>query len=93
MAVWWDMLIQDLSQTIKSKSKEVVSIYEDADDSLKQDQGVVGGHIKNFTVDPKYESTAESTKKRKPHESAPNIWDNFYSKLAEIDVSKSKALG
>ena len=30
-AVWWDMLIKDLTETMHRKSKEIVSIYEDVD--------------------------------------------------------------
>ena len=37
MAVWWDMLIKDLSDNIQRKSKEVVEIYEDVDEGLKND--------------------------------------------------------
>ena len=34
-AVWWDMLIKDLTETMHKKSKEIVSIYEDCDGSYK----------------------------------------------------------
>ena len=28
-AVWWDMLIKDLTETMNKKSKEIVQIYDD----------------------------------------------------------------
>lgn len=42
-AVWWDMLINDLTETMHKKSKEVVAIYEDADQSFKAENAVYVG--------------------------------------------------
>ena len=42
-AVWWDLLIKDLGETIHKKSKEVVKVYEDADGSLKNEHNVLYG--------------------------------------------------
>ena len=42
-AVWWDLLIKDLGETIHRKSKEVVKVYEDADGSLKNEHNALYG--------------------------------------------------
>ena len=59
------MLIKDLTETMHRKSKEIIEIYEDADQSFKNENDICAGNV------------------------APNVWDNFYAKLGEIDVSSS----
>jgi len=54
------------------KSKEIIAIYEDADGSFKTENAIYSGH---FNVLPGEGKVA-------------NVMDNFYAKLAEIDVSK-----
>jgi hypothetical protein len=44
-AVWWDMLIKDLSDTMHKKSKEIISIYEDTDESFKTENAIYSGHV------------------------------------------------
>ena len=68
-AVWWDMLIKDLTETMHRKSKEIVAIYEDADKSFKGENDFCAGN------------------NMREEEDAPNVWDNFYAQLDEIDVS------
>lgn len=75
-AVWWDMLINDLTETMHKKSKEVVTIYEDADQSFKAENAVYVG--------------AKALKKmdeNRARQKVPSVWDNFYDNLEEIDVS------
>jgi len=43
--VWWDLLINKLTQTIQKLSKEILEIYEDADGDLKQEQAVYSGQL------------------------------------------------
>ena len=43
-AVWWDMLIKDLTGSMHKKSKEIVTIYEDCDDSFKTEGQVYNGN-------------------------------------------------
>lgn len=73
-AVWWDMLINDLTETMHKKSKEVVTIYEDADQSFKAENAVYVG--------------AKALKKmdeNRARQKVPSVWDNFYDNLEEID--------
>ena len=42
-AVWWDLLIKDLAETIHNKCKEVVKVYEDTDGSLKNEHNALYG--------------------------------------------------
>ena len=71
------MLIKDLTGTMHKKSKEIVSIYEDRDGSFKTEGQVFSGNkaLESAIVDEK-EAKEEVS-----------LWDNFYGKLAEIDVS------
>ena len=80
-AVWWDMLINDLTETMHKKSKEVVAIYEDADQSFKAENAV-------------YVGTQALKERDNDHEKdvLPSVWDNFYDNLEEIDVSVSPCL-
>ena len=39
------MLIKDLTETMHRKSKEIVSIYEDADASFKQENDICAGNL------------------------------------------------
>lgn len=41
--VWWDLLIKRLSDTIQTKAKELLEIYDDVDGDLKQEQNVFSG--------------------------------------------------
>ena len=75
-AVWWDMLIKDLTQTMHKKSKQIIEVYEDRDDSFKVEKTVYKGKIP--LGDSKIEGAGKS-----------NVWDNFYGKLQDIDVSES----
>jgi len=70
-AVWWDMLIKDLTESMHRKSREVIQIYEDRDGSLKAEHAAVSATSK--------EQNAENDT------SAGSVWDNFYSKLDEVD--------
>lgn len=74
-AVWWDMLIKDLTSSMHTKSKEIVNIYEDRDGSFKTEGQVYSGN-----------ETFESKVVNKDEKDI-NLWDNFYGKLDEIDVS------
>jgi len=65
------MLIKDLSDTMHKKSKEIISIYEDRDESFKTENAIYSGHV-----------TAQSGEDK-----PANLMDNFYAKLEEIDVS------
>jgi len=69
------MLINDLTQTMHQKSKEIVAIYEDSDASFKTENAVTNGSLA-------LQSTTEGQEKGEE-----TVWDNFYSKLEEIDVS------
>lgn len=84
-AVWWDMLIGDLTATMHRKSKEIVQIYEDVDGSLKAEQALLSGEKAAATVKDDGQETAGEGDGTSAE--APSIWDNFYSKLEEIDVS------
>ena len=84
-AVWWDMLIGDLTATMHRKSKEIVQIYEDVDGSLKAEQSLLSGEKAAATVKDDGQETAGEGDGTSAE--APSIWDNFYSKLEEIDVS------
>ena len=44
-AVWWDMLIGDLTGTMHRKSREIVAIYEDADASFRQESDICAGNL------------------------------------------------
>ncbi len=74
-AVWWDMLIKDLTETMHKKSKEIVNIYEDRDESFKTENAIISGTL------------AQSSGPQDKKEGEISVWDNFYDKLAEIDVS------
>ena len=65
------MLIKDLSDTMHRKAKEVVAIYQDDDSSYKNENAVFAGNALLKADDSK----------------VPNMMDNFYEKLDEIDVS------
>ena len=41
------MLIKDLTQTMHKKSKEIVSIYEDDDESFKNENAIFSGNVAN----------------------------------------------
>ena len=84
-AVWWDMLIGDLTATMHRKSKEIVQIYEDVDGSFKAEQALLSGDKAATTVKDDGQETAGEGDGTSAE--APSIWDNFYSKLEEIDVS------
>lgn len=73
-AVWWDMLIKDLTSSMHTKSKEIVNIYEDRDGSFKTEGQVYSGN-----------ETFESKVVNKDEKDI-NLWDNFYGKLDEIDM-------
>ena len=78
-AVWWDLLIKDLGETIHRKSKEVVKVYEDADGSLKNEHNALYGQGS-------FQGKQEQVEERNVNQDT-KVWDNFYGKLAEIDVS------
>ena len=78
-AVWWDMLIKDLTQTMHQKSKEVVSIYEDVDESFQTESAICTGNIAY--------KPAHMMRDEGEEEIEVSVWDNFYRKLDEIDVS------
>lgn len=75
-AVWWDMLIKDLTETMHRKSREIVTIYEDTDASFKAENDFCAGNLATTTGQ---EGEEEAD--------VPNVWNNFYDKLGEIDVS------
>lgn len=54
------------------KSKEIVAIYEDSDGSFKTENAVTNGSL-----------ALKSTESQEKGEES--VWDNFYSKLEEID--------
>lgn len=64
------MLIKDLSETMHRKSKEVVTIYKDEDESYKTENAFYAGNA--------LMSSDDTTK-------VANVMDNFYEKLDEID--------
>ena len=66
------MLVKDLSDTMHKKSKEIISIYEDADGSFKTENAIYSGHVHAQPGEDK----------------VSNVMDNFYAKLTEIDVSR-----
>ena len=43
-AVWWDMLIKDLTGSMHTKSKEIISIYEDRDGGYKTEGQIFSGN-------------------------------------------------
>ena len=47
-AVWWDMLIKDLTETMHKKSKEIVQIYDDRDGSFKVEGAICSGNLSAF---------------------------------------------
>ena len=70
------MLIKDLTETMHKKSKEIVNIYEDYNESFKTENAVFSG------------STALKKDDAADAEGEDNgVWDNFYAKLEEVDVS------
>ena len=76
------MLIKDLTETMNKKSKEIVQIYDDQDGSFKAEGAICTGNLSAFKQNVMDER----------EEQAPNVWDNFYSKLDEIDVSIGHSL-
>lgn len=70
--VWWDMLVFKMAADIKKKSNEVISLYEDADGDFKTEQAVFAGHIR--------------ASDGAPHDA--DVWENFYQRLGQIDVSQ-----
>lgn len=91
-AVWWDMLIRDLTETMHRKSREIVAIYEDADDSFKLENDLCAGNVsyeKRKQQHVQSSGAAKLGERGREAAESPNVWDNFYAKLAEIDVSQS----
>ena len=70
------MLIKDLTETMYRKSKEIVTIYEDYDESFKTENAIYTGS-QVLKKDDAASAEGEDN----------GVWDNFYSKLDEIDVS------
>jgi uncharacterized NAD(P)/FAD-binding protein YdhS len=71
--VWWDMLIHRMTRTIQKKSAEIIELYEDLDGEFKKEQSVFAGHIRANSDGQDYQDS--------------DVWDNFYTKLNDIDVS------
>ena len=67
-----------------AKSKEIVTIYEDRDDSYKTEGTILTG--RKSLQQPDTESKP-SEKEKNGSKNNTSIWDNFYGKLNEIDVS------
>jgi len=48
------MLINDLTETMHRKSKEIVAIYEDVDKSFKQENDICAGNIVHSKPDTRF---------------------------------------
>ena len=69
------MLIHRMASCIQKKSAEIIELYEDVDGEFKKEQSVFAGHIRANADGEDFQEA--------------DVWDNFYTKLNEIDVSVS----
>ena len=97
--VWWDSLIQRLTNVIEKKSKEILSIYADENGSLKQEQNLFCGkeflsvasaeqkHDQLDAAEPNEAAAVNEEKELGEDNNLSTTWDNFYGKLNEMQVS------
>lgn len=84
--VWWDLMIKKVSDDVQVKCRQILEVYEDNEGDFKKEQNVFCGA--EFASQELLEGAR--SKATKNSEVEPNVWDNFYTKLSDMEAYHNK---